>query len=284
MKVSVVIPTYFRPDDLAELFDSLLTQTIKPLEVIVIDDTPADMIEVVCEIYKVRFESVRSTLIYIRNPRERSIAIARNVGAEKAQGEIIIFLDSDVILYPDYIAKIMEVFRKYSNALGVQGWNVNAKKIRTHPLIKAIQTFFRLQHYVKDSCKFTEYPNMLTKTINCEYLHGSNFAVKRDILTEFKFDDTLKKYSYMEDLLFSHSVYQKFTTVLYITPNAKCIHKRSKEGRMEMAEKTPHLRQCRKYVLTKLFGVKGLFFYYWQTIGISIINLITKIWRLIKKN
>jgi glycosyltransferase involved in cell wall biosynthesis len=32
MKASIVIPTYYRPKDLAELFDSLLKQTVKPLE------------------------------------------------------------------------------------------------------------------------------------------------------------------------------------------------------------------------------------------------------------
>lgn len=36
MKVSIVVPTYGRPNDLADLFDSLLKQTVKPLEVIVL--------------------------------------------------------------------------------------------------------------------------------------------------------------------------------------------------------------------------------------------------------
>jgi len=278
MSTSIVIPTYYRPDDLSELLDSLLNQTAKPVETIVVDDTPTNLVKIVCEEYEIKFESKGSRLIYIKNPRERSAAIARNIGTERAIGDIVVFLDSDVVIYPDYIEKITAIFKEHPNALGVQGWDVNARKVGTHLLIKAVQTFFRLKHYVKDSCKFAEYPYLLTKTINCEYLHGSNFAVKRDVLAESRFDETLKKYSYMEDLLFSYSIYQKYASSLYITPSAKCMHKGSKEGRMETAERRSHLRQCRKHVLTKLFGVKGSLIYYWQSIGMLVIDLAGKIW------
>lgn len=49
MNVSVVIPTHYRSKDLSELFESLLRQTVKPIEVIVVDDTPSNVIEKVCE-------------------------------------------------------------------------------------------------------------------------------------------------------------------------------------------------------------------------------------------
>jgi len=58
MKASIVIPTYYRPKDLAELFDSLLKQTVKPLEVIVVDDTPSNIIEEICAKYRDKFESL----------------------------------------------------------------------------------------------------------------------------------------------------------------------------------------------------------------------------------
>jgi len=52
MKVSIVVPTYERPNDLADLFDSLLKQTVKPLEVIVVDDTTSNVIKEVCAKYR----------------------------------------------------------------------------------------------------------------------------------------------------------------------------------------------------------------------------------------
>jgi len=103
LKTSVVIPTYHRAFDLSEFFDSILKQTITPIEVLVVDDTPNDSIKTVCEEYKVKFEKRTADIKYIRNPRERSAAVARNVGLENAIGDIILFLDSDTILYQEYI-------------------------------------------------------------------------------------------------------------------------------------------------------------------------------------
>lgn len=60
-------------------------------------------------------------------------------------------------------------------------------------------------------------------------------AFRREILRQFKFDESLKGYSYMEDLLLSHSIHKKYPNSLYITPYAKCIHKVSREGRTEVS-------------------------------------------------
>jgi cellulose synthase/poly-beta-1,6-N-acetylglucosamine synthase-like glycosyltransferase len=259
-----------------------LRQTIKPIEIIVVDDTPTEVIKVVAHKYKLKFKDVDSKLIYIKKPRERSAAIALNIGSKIARGEIIMILDSDVTLHHDYIKKIVEVFKKNPTALGVQGWIVNTP--RNHLLIRVIKTIFRLQHYVKDSCKLWEYPYLLTHVIPCQYLHGSNMAVKRDVLTKFSFDETLKKSSPGEDLLFSHSIYRNYPDSLYISPHAKCLHKESKEESLRSSKKgRTYLRQCNKYVLVKLFGAKGAFIYFRQSTGALIMDLIVKILFILKK-
>jgi len=174
-------------------------------------------------------------------------------------GDVILFLDSDVVVYPDYLEKILKVFETKLNALGAQGWNVpkNVKLRKTNSLLKfyafnSIKRVFLIQHYTTDSCKYSEYPIILTKIIDCSYLQGSNMAFRREIFRQFKFDENLKGYSYMEDLLLSHLIHKKYPNCLYITPHAKCIHKVSEEGRTEMSLfESPHKRRCRKYVLTK---------------------------------
>ena len=275
MKVSVIIPTYYRPTDLSELFDSLLKQTFKPLEVIVVDDTPTIVIKAVCHEYKAKFKELGIRLIYIKNPKERSLTIARNLGVERARGDIVMFFDSDVILHPTYIENILRVFKEHSNAVGVQGWIVfTRKRNKVYYILQIIRKMFLLTHHSKNSCKFLGYPIVLTKTINCEALSGANMAFKRSVLNEFKFDESLKKYSYMEDVLLSHSIYKKYPNGLYITPDAKCLHKVTKKGKMKDVELRNHMRRCRKYVLTKLFGLKGSLIYYRQSVGISIIELI----------
>jgi glycosyltransferase involved in cell wall biosynthesis len=277
---SVIIPTYYRPDCLVDLFESISKQTLKPLEVIVVDDTPISIIKVKCEEYEAKFEVGGIELVYIKNPKDRSIAIARNIGIDRSKGGLIMFLDSDAVLFPDYMEKILDVFREYRNVVGVQGWRVEPRMTKDNSLMRSsrsvYRSFFRLQRHVRNSCKFAEYPYVLTKVINCEYLKGSNLTVKRDIMSFFRFDENLKKYSYLEDLLLSYSIHRLYPNSLYITPYAKYIHKTSEEGRMEKTEESKHLRQCRKYVLIRLFGAKGSFIYCWQTIGILIFHLIRK--------
>ncbi len=277
MKVSVIIPTYYRPHDFSELLDSLLKQTVNPTEILVVDDTPTDEVRRVCETYTLRFKNPDSAFIYIRNPKERSASTARNVGVEKASGDVIMFLDSDTIVYPDYIEKILEVFKTYSNALGVQGLIINLEGTKWYHLFQTLNKLFLLQHHSKNSCTYSEYPVALTKIINCEWLSGANMTLKRNVFKEFQFDENLKKYSFMEDFLLSHSIFRKYPNGLFITPYAKCVHKASKEGRMESSNRKEHMRRCRRYVWTKLFGVRGAFNYSWQNIGILVIAAINKI-------
>jgi len=285
MKVSIVIPTYYRSKDLTELFDSLLRQSVKPFEVIVVDDTPTDAIKNVCEEYCGKFRELGIKLIYIRNQREPSLTIARNIGVNMAKGDIILFLDSDVILYPDYIEKCLEVFEVKKNALGAQGWYSAASRVRRRTLYlrNPLRKLFFLGYLAENSCKIFGYPYVLTEIVNCESMSGCNMAYKREVFEELelKFDENLKRYSYMEDMLFSHSLHKMRPNSLYITPYAKLIHKWSKEGRTErrnnLLSETQYMRSCRKYVLMKLFGIRGLFIFFMQTIGLILFGIIRKI-------
>jgi len=298
MKVSVIIPTYFRAHDLVELLDSILKQTVKPFEVIVVDDTPNDSVKEVCDKFREVLRKLDIDLIYVRNPKGRSLTIARNVGAERARGDIIMFFDSDIILMPNYIEEILKVFKEKRNAIGVQGWIIppwlvpsnksSALKSKKYFMIRyllnqLIRGIFILGIYSKDKCKFGSYPVILTKVINCEALSGSNMAFRRGILTRFKFDENLKVYAFMEDLLFTYSLFRKFPYGLYITPYAKCIHKQSREGKELNERWKAYLNWCRKYVLTKLFGRKGTIVYYWQNIGIKLLELKAKLGRVLIK-
>jgi len=282
VKVSVIIPTYNRERDLRELFENLLVQTYKPVEVIIVDDTPGNEIDNLCREYRQKFNELNINLVYLRNPRERSAAIARNIGVERAQGDILLFLDSDVILFNNYIEEIIKVFKEKPHALCVQGYivNIGIKKDKLDFLRDIFNRIFHSYYrYPKDSCKLFEYPSSLSKVIECEWLSGANFTCKREVFNELKFDENLKKYSYMEDVLFSHMLYKRYPGRLFITPYAKCIHKASPKDYEDKEELKKQMQEYRKYVLMKLFGSRGILLYYWQNIGIMLLNLISSIKR-----
>lgn len=103
--VSVIIPTYNRAQSIAKSIDSVLMQTYRDLEVIVVDDGSADDTEkVIRQIHDPR-------LIYIRQENAGACA-ARNNGMKHARGEFIAFQDSDDIWYGDKLEKQMAVAKK----------------------------------------------------------------------------------------------------------------------------------------------------------------------------
>ena len=92
-KVSVVIPVYNVEPYLSECLDSVLSQTLKDLEVICVDDGSDDGSNAILEKY-----AARDARIKILHRNHVGVASARNVGLECADGEFIYFLDSDDML------------------------------------------------------------------------------------------------------------------------------------------------------------------------------------------
>jgi glycosyltransferase involved in cell wall biosynthesis len=102
--ISVVIPTYNRAHLIKASLQSVLDQTLQPLEIIVVDDFSTDNTEEVVQ-------SLNSPLIkYVKNQRKKGANGARNTGILMAQGEFIAFHDSDDIWLPDKLKLQKQVF------------------------------------------------------------------------------------------------------------------------------------------------------------------------------
>jgi glycosyltransferase involved in cell wall biosynthesis len=276
--ISIVVPTYDRAESIKRLFKSILDQDISPLEVIIVDDTPSSDVEELCKNWHPLFAEKGVELIYLRNPRRRSAAVARNVGAEHARGDIVLFLDTDIVLLPGYLQGILRTFQENPNAVGVSGYIVNIGEASRRVRLLALKNLFNLvfkayYRYLPNRCRFFEYPSQLTRTVNCEWLTSSNTAYKREVFLKYKFDENLEGYSFMEDVLLSYKIFRDYPKGLYITPLAKCIHE---EGSKDIygSNLDKHRDNCRKYVLVKLFGLKGLLLYHWQNLGRTILKFL----------
>jgi GT2 family glycosyltransferase len=238
MQVSVVIPTYYRRKDVDECLDSVIVQTILPKEVIIVDDSENNEIENLIEHRKDEFKEKDILLRYIKNEREKSLTIARNIGIENAAGDIILFLDSDVVLDRDYIKEILKIYKEKPDAMGVQGLIQNVKKEKkfVDRLIGIFNRLFYIQLDEKNKFRLlpslgVSIPSFVDEIINCEWLSGANQSYKREILEEFRWDENLKKYSWGEDLDTSYRIFKKYPHSLFMTPHAKLIHNTSQEGR-----------------------------------------------------
>ena len=101
--ISVVIPTYRRHERLEALLEALRLQTFPPDEVVVVDQTPqADRPSGFYE----RFSDLPMVLIDLEYP---SLSGSRNIGAKKAKGEYLLFLDDDMIIDDSLIGNHVKV-------------------------------------------------------------------------------------------------------------------------------------------------------------------------------
>ncbi len=112
-KVSVVIPTYNRADVIRRSMHSVLCQTYKNIEVIVVDDASTDdTSEVVAS-----FQDPR--VIFLRQFERKGAAVARNIGIQAASGEFIAFQDSDDEWLCEKLERQMSAMQHAAETVGV---------------------------------------------------------------------------------------------------------------------------------------------------------------------
>lgn len=101
--VSIIIPTYNRPELLKRAIQSVLTQTYKNIEIIVVDDNS--------DLDLNHFREEYSSVSFLTNSENRGACYSRNRGFEEANGEYVNFLDDDDELYPEKIERQIERFK-----------------------------------------------------------------------------------------------------------------------------------------------------------------------------
>ena len=100
MKYSFIVPVFNRPDEVDELLESLTHQTLQDFEVIIVEDGSQKPCKDVCD----KYADILSLHYYAKD--NSGPGQSRNYGAERANGEWLIILDSDVVLPEGYLASV----------------------------------------------------------------------------------------------------------------------------------------------------------------------------------
>lgn len=102
-KVSVIVPVYKVEPYLAACVESLLRQTYREIEIILVDDGSPDNCGVMCDEY-----ALRDSRVKVIHQENQGLSVARNTGTDIAVGEYIAFVDSDDLVSEDYIACLLK--------------------------------------------------------------------------------------------------------------------------------------------------------------------------------
>ena len=109
MKVSVIVPVYNVEKYLKRCLDSIINQTYKNIEIILVNDGSKDNSRDICEEYEKKYENV--SLI---NQENGGLSAARNTGLKYVKGEAVTFVDSDDWLELDAIEYYVDSMKKYN--------------------------------------------------------------------------------------------------------------------------------------------------------------------------
>jgi len=118
MNVSVVICTCNRYESILETLESILKNTIKPLEILIIDqsDDQTRMVRIIT--------SIDNNLIHYIHMDQKGQSIARNLGMRKSLGDIISFTDDDAYVHEDWIEQTMNTFACTEFNTGIAGGKI----------------------------------------------------------------------------------------------------------------------------------------------------------------
>lgn len=121
-KVSVIIPVYNVEKYLRECLDSVINQTLKDIEIILVDDGSTDSSLVICNEY-----AQKDDRIIVLTQQNQGAGSARNLGMEIAQGEYFHFMDSDDTIDEIFYDVLYKNGRKYNSDIIICGINTISK-------------------------------------------------------------------------------------------------------------------------------------------------------------
>lgn len=191
--VSVIVPVYNVAQYVAECLNSLLNQTYRNLEIIVVDDGSTDNSLQICNTF------LSDTRVKVFHKENGGLSDARNYGLEKATGDFVLFIDSDDFLDLDMIRVLYSNLQSTNSDISICGSYKYYSKDKVIPnqkncelvcldRIKAIEWLYDFDHYGVGVW------NKLLKKI---FLTELNFRIKncrKTILLCSKFSIKQKKY------------------------------------------------------------------------------------------
>lgn len=114
--VSIIVPVYKVEPYIKECLDSILEQTYKDFELILVDDGSPDQCPAICDAYALADDRIR-----VIHKENGGLSDARNAGIDAAQGDFLTFIDSDDMVAPEFLESLYALLVQYRADIAVCG-------------------------------------------------------------------------------------------------------------------------------------------------------------------
>jgi glycosyltransferase involved in cell wall biosynthesis len=255
LKISVIISTLNRPEDLKVSLKSILRQSHPAFEVIVVDQSDDVKTKQLCFEFLEEFINIGVKFKYIFQ-HEKSLVKSRNVGLASAEGDIISFFDDDIELEQDYLLKARHYFTSYPLLAGLSGNVIMSQGLFSGGsglIRKALCRIFLLNFFngrmTPSGFGYPIFERELNKCLKVQMLPGCNMNFRRSSMSDLRFDEWFTGYSFREDVDFSYRVSLRGT--LLMAPDIRLYHHESKQNRLSPQQLVPMRMANYRYLFNK---------------------------------
>jgi len=197
--ISVIIPIYNVEKYLRECINSVVSQTYRNIEIILVDDGSTDHSPQICDEYQ-----LKDTRIKVIHQKNQGVSVARNIGLNYSRGKYIFWIDSDDYISKECIESLYELLRKENVDMSICNYIQGSDRnyIFKHEN-SYIETF--------DSKKGLEY---IYKNHHYSFIMAASWAklIKKELYEELKYPvDKI-----FEDIYMSHHLINKCKKIAYV--------------------------------------------------------------------
>jgi len=233
LSVSVIISTHDRPAALARAVRSVLAQSYRPDGLIVISDGGGQVTPDFAD--AARASGVRFVSERLDRP---SLTASRNRGVALSGGEVVLLMDDDCVLPPDYLERLVGLYEADDEKVvaGIGGLMVEpGPKKLTRRVWDVLSLVLGRGRWSPRRCA-ARYVSLAPALRRClepaRRLFGGAISLRRGVADEFSFDEALAGYALGEDREFSFRVGR--SAALFLAPALKVLHELSRTGRPGM--------------------------------------------------
>lgn len=173
MKISVLIVTRNRGNTLEKCLQSLLIQSIKPFEVIIVDNNSTDNTKAIAKKYQKKLN-----ILYFFESKI-GIPFARNTSLSHVSGDVCAFVDDDCILTKEWMKSICDFFNNHLNAVGSVG-----KTFSLNQNIYSMVEYLYYLRWISENTQNKKQPSALKSGYLIDF---KNSAFRTKFIQNFKF-------------------------------------------------------------------------------------------------
>ena len=188
--VSVIVPIYKVEKYLPTCIDSIISQTYKNIEILLIDDGSPDNCGRICDEY-----AVKDNRIHVFHEANKGVSVARNIGLDNANGELISFIDPDDYIDNDFIEYLVSIMHSASADISYCGYRYldeegnilkREKKDSSNNPIKIFTSEESLISLFRCKNDFANYiwNGLFRKSITTYFIEGKRTGEDQDFTTQ----------------------------------------------------------------------------------------------------